>query len=540
MTHSKLIEAMCRREFYPHRVENVELIQTHISYIFIAGDFVYKVKKPVDFGFLDFTDLKKRKYYCHEEVRLNRRLAPHVYVAVAEIFEDSDGHIALDRGDVVIEYAVKMKKIPQDRMLKKLFSEERVNLAVMDAIAKKLAVFHRQAETGGMIDEIGGIATIRKNHDENFAQTKDSVNITIPGSQYYFIKSYIYDFMARHEPLLLERVADHRIRDCHGDLHLEHICIMEEESIHRDIDPDSIVIFDCIEFNERFRYEDVAAEVAFLAMDLDYNGYPDHADAFVRAYVKHSEDHDIYILLNFYKCYYAYVRGKVVGFRIHDLNIPEAERTDARRIASRYFELAYIYAARLEKPTLILISGLMGTGKTIRARHMSSLLGAEVIQTDALRKEILNMAPTDRHLEAFGEGIYADAITRRTYEEALTRAEEELRKRKPVIIDASYKKREDRMKAFDTAHKLKADFFIIECILNEEIIRERLDARMKDTQEASDGRWEIFQEQKKTFEPITEIPDKSHIIIDASLTPEEGVGKAIAAMKRFPDYGNQV
>lgn len=534
MTHPKLVDAMSHPDFYPHRPEQVELIQTHISYIFIAGNYVYKVKKPVDFGFLDFTTLEKRKFYCREELRLNRRLAPAVYLEVVEIGEDARGAIALGITDRIVEYAVKMVKIPQGGMLKTLLHKGNVDRSIMDVIARKLLHFHRDAATGGVINEIGGVETIRRNHDENFAQTEHYINITIPERQYHFVKSYIYSFMDTHHALLTGRVADHRIRDCHGDLHLEHICIMDSgDAHHNEYTPDDIVIFDCIEFNERFRYEDVAAEVAFLAMDLDYNGYPEYAETFVDAYIRHSGDHEIGTILNFYKCYYAYVRGKVTGFRMQDSSIRNEEREDAAKTAARYFDLAYSYAARQERPTLILMAGLMGTGKSVRAQLIATRLGAHIIQTDVLRKDVLNIAPNERHYEDFGKGIYGEEFTRKTYERALELATEKLREGKSVIIDASYKNRRNRQEAQEIAKKLQADFFVIECICPDDLIRKRLDSRMSNTKEASDGRWEIYQAQKESFEKINEIPDGSHIILDTSLTPEECTYKALQKIKNL-------
>ena len=406
---------MFRPEFYPHRPEHIELIQTHISYIFLAGDYVYKIKKAVDFDFLDFTTLERRRFYCNEELRLNRRLAPDVYLDVLEIGKDAGGNIVLGKGERVIDYAVLMKKLPQDRMLKTLLKQGKIDYPIMDAIARKLSDFHAHAATGGNIDEIGGVETIHRNHDENFEETRNYINVTIPEYQYRFTKYYAYDFMAKHQALLAKRVQDHKIRDCHGDLHLEHICIIDSGAKPKETSgpgnyytPDDIIIFDCIEFNERFRYEDVASEVAFLAMDLDYNGYADYADTFVSAYIGHSEDREIGSLQNFYKCYYAYVRGKVISFRLDDSTVTPEDREEEISAASRYFDLAYTYSARLEKPTLILMAGLMGTGKSVRANSIAPRIGAEIIRTDILRKEMLRMAPAERHYEAFGTGIYRE------------------------------------------------------------------------------------------------------------------------------------
>jgi len=471
---------------------------------------------------------------------LNKRLAPDVYLDVVEIAEDAGGNIVLGMNGRIVEYAVKMHKIPQEGMLKTLILQGKVDRSIMDAVAGKLVNFHRHAATGGIIDEVGGVETIRRNHDENFAQTESFINITIPERQYHFVKSYIYSFMDTYHALLIRRVADHRIRDCHGDLHLEHICLIDSgalgataEKSRRDYDPDKIVIFDCIEFNERFRYEDVAAEVSFLAMDLDYNGYPEYAETFVDAYIRHSGDREIGRLLNFYKCYYAYVRGKVIGFRLHDSSIRQEEREEAAETASRYFDLAFTYAARPERPMLILMAGLMGTGKSVRAKLLAPRIGADIIQTDVLRKEILNIAHNERHYEDFGKGIYGDEFTRKTYARALEIASEKMKEGKSVIIDGSYKNRTYRQEAIDAAKKLDADFFIIECICPDDVIKKRLEARKSNKKEASDGRWEIYQAQKDSFDKITEIPNISHIVLDTSLNPEESTYEALQKIKNF-------
>lgn len=511
-----MFTAMSRPEFYPRPPERVEVVQTHISFIFIAGDEVYKVKKAVDFGFLDFTTLEKRKFFCGEEVRLNRRLAPETYLGVVPITEDSAGILHMDNNGRIVDFAVRMKKLPRERMLKQLLAEGKVEPSVMDAIARKLAAFHRQAETGGRIDEIGGIETIRRNHEENFAQTEAYIGVTIPRRRYDFIRTYVYNFLKREEPLFRRRVADHRIRDCHGDLHLEHICV-----------DGGITIFDCIEFNERFRFGDVAAEVAFLAMDLDYNGYPAWGEDFIDAYVRHAEDPDIRTLLNFYRCYYAYVRGKVVGFRTGDPAIGKKERQEAKETAGRYFDLAFTYAARPERPVLILTAGLMGTGKSVLARGLAAHLGAKVIRTDVLRKELLAIRPTERHPEAFGRGIYSDDISQRTYVRALELASEAIGKGTSVIIDASWKKQGDRLRAAAAAQTMQADFFFVECTCPEEIVKERLDKRQADPSEPSDGRWEIYLAQKADFDPVTELPAETHIVIDTAHDPDACLEEAI-------------
>ncbi|NPV05536.1 MAG: AAA family ATPase [Syntrophaceae bacterium] len=522
MTHPKLVEAMSRPGFYPHRPPSVELVQTHISFVFIAGDRVYKVKKAVDFGFLDFTTLEKRKRFCEEELRLNRRLAPEAYLEVAAIGEDAGGTPALGVGRPV-EYAVVMRRLPQDRMLKRLLAEGKVPPETMDAVAAKVSDFHRRAETGGRIDEMGGIETILYNHDENFEQTARYIGLTIPRERYEFLRGWVNRFLERERPLFEKRVAEHRIRDCHGDLHAEHICLA-----------DGIIIFDCIEFNERFRFGDVAAEAAFLAMDLDYNGYPGHARAFVDAYVRHSGDGEVRRLLDFYRCYYAYVRGKVTSFRLDDPHIGPAQREEAARAASRYFDLAFAYAARPAKKTLILVAGLMGTGKSVLARALAPLVGADIVQTDAVRKEMLRIPASEHRYEAFGQGIYSADVSRRTYARALEIALEKLETAGAVILDGSYKSREERSRAFEAARRAGAEAILVECTCPEAIVEERLRKRESGGGDISDGRWEIFQAQKGDFERIDEIPGESHLVADTSGEAER---TAFAVLQRLSERG---
>lgn len=519
-THPKLFAAMQDPNFYPGKPDKVDVIQTHISYIFIAGNNVYKVKKAVDFGFLDFTSLDKRQRYCREELRLNRRLAPKAYLDVVPIWETTSGDLSIGSGERIVDYAVWMKKLPQERMLKKMIGAADFDPAILDAIAQTVADFHSRADTGGVIDETGGMETIIRNHDENFAQTEKYIGITLPDHAYRLIQAYVRRFLKDNEALFRSRVSGHKIRDCHGDLHLEHIVVGDE-----------ITIFDCIEFNERFRYGDVAAEVAFLAMDLDFNGYPDHANRFVDAYTRYANDTGVPVLLNFYKCYYAYVRGKVVSFRLDDPAIRPEDREAAKQMAGRYFDLAYTYASRLEHPTLILMAGLMGTGKSVIARQLAPRLGAEIIQTDVLRKELLGLAPTEHRYEAFGEGIYGTDMSRRTYDEALKRALALLAAGQSVIIDASYKKRADREAAIETARKSGFHYYLIDCVCPEAVVKERLDARMSESGEASDGRWELYLAQKSDFDPVTEATAPQLITAETWETPDACAGRILEKMK---------
>ncbi len=306
-------------------------MQTQMSFIFLAGEFVYKVKKPVDLGYLDYTTLEKRRYFCQQELELNRRLCPEAYLEVVPIVSHQ-GRIYLGGNGEVIEYAVKMKFLPADRMMDRLLPQNLVTKDMVADVAGKLAAFHGQAKTSADIGGYGKTEAIKVNSDENFDQTEKYIDISIPDQTFRKIKAYTDDFLKANKPLFEKRVREGKIRDCHGDLHAAHVCLA-----------DGICIFDCIEFNDRFRYGDVASEVAFLAMDLDRFRHPELSKSFVDAYVRISGDKDLLQLLNFYKCYRAYVRGKVTSFMLDDKYIPETEKTGLLETARMYFELAESY-----------------------------------------------------------------------------------------------------------------------------------------------------------------------------------------------------
>ena len=326
-----LVEALLKPEAYPHNPQRIELVQTQMSFIFLTGDYVYKVKKPVDLGYLDYTTLEKRRFFCHQEIELNRRLSPDVYLEVVPVVK-SEGQIRIDDKGETIEYAVKMRQLPGERMMDSLLLLGQVTEEMVANVAEKLAAFHDKAVTSPEISAYGKLDAIMTNTEENFAQTEKYMDISIPSSRYQHIKAYTDKFIRSNEPLFERRVKSDRIRDCHGDLHAAHVCFS-----------DGIHIYDCIEFNDRFRYGDVASEVAFLAMDIDRYQRADLSQAFVNAYVRLTHDKDLLRLLNFYKCYRAYVRGKVESFKFDDPYISQEEKTGILAAARRYFELAESY-----------------------------------------------------------------------------------------------------------------------------------------------------------------------------------------------------
>lgn len=484
-----LVEALRSPSVYPDNPQEIRTAETHISYLFFTGNHAYKIKKAVDFGFLDFTTLEKRKFFCRQEVRLNSRLSPDVYLGVVEI-KERDGHITLDGEGKTIEYAVKMREMPQEGMLNKLVAEGQATPELMARIAQKIALFHKEADTTPEIASFGDVSVIKKNTQENFIQTVHYIGKSISREQYDFISARTMDFIDRNKGLFAERKTGGRVRDCHGDLHLGAICV-EGECVH---------IFDCIEFNDRFRYSDTAADIAFLTMDLEFNDRFDLSSALLKYYIKFSGDSDLPLVLRFYKSYRAYVRGKVMSFMLDEEEVPQEQKVKALTAAKRYFGLAYSY---FMQPTLIIMSGLMGTGKTMVANRLGEAIGAKVIRSDVLRKELAGIPMDEHRYEEFGKGLYTEAFSEKTYAELHKEAVEPLKAGRPTILDASYKSKAERERAAAMAREQGVRIFIIECICDEKTVKSRLTERME-KKEVSDGRWEIYEAQKKAFEEITD------------------------------------
>jgi len=328
---SEMVQALLDPQAYPDKPQKVELMQTQMSFVFLADDHVYKVKKPVNLGYLDYTTLDKRRFFCQREVELNQRLCPDAYLGVVPITKKGDS-ITVEGGGEALEYAVKMRRLPQEAMMDVLLTKNQVSPEMVVSVAQKLADFHRNAETNADISTFGSLDAITTNTEENFTQTEKYIGNAISNETFHRIKAYTDSFIEKNTHLFHKRTLEGRIRDCHGDLHAAHICFC-----------DDICIYDCIEFNDRFRYSDVASEVAFLAMDLDHYGRADLSRIFVDAYVACSQDKELLGLLNFYKCYRAYVRGKVGCFKLDDPYVPEEEKTRVLATTKGYFELAESY-----------------------------------------------------------------------------------------------------------------------------------------------------------------------------------------------------
>jgi len=326
-----MIDDLLKPELLPDKTKKVSLIQTHISLVFLTDKFVYKIKKPVNFGFLDFSTLKKRYYYCHQEIMLNRRLSKDTYIDVLPIRYDGKNYRMTGQGRIV-EYAVKMKRLPEKMLMKSMFFQDTLTDKHLEKIAKVIARFHQTARNSLNIDKFGKPEMFKINTDENFAQIEKYIGTTIQQKDFDYLSKWTENFYSVNNHLFISRINSKKIRDCHGDLHMEHICLA-----------DNLSIFDCIEFNSRFRYTDTIADIAFLLMDLEYYGGNRFSDKLWDLYKKIAGEHDVNSLLIFYKIYRAVVRGKVNSFQLDDENIESEKKTEAKKTSSKYFKLAISY-----------------------------------------------------------------------------------------------------------------------------------------------------------------------------------------------------
>jgi aminoglycoside phosphotransferase family enzyme/predicted kinase len=511
----RFAQAMIDPAFYPERPKSVELLQTQMSFVFIAGEFVYKVKKPVNLGYLDYCSLDSRRHFCERETVLNRRLCPDAYLGVVAIV-NVGGLPAIGEIGEPIEYAVKMRYLPQEKMLNVLLGKNEVTPAMMDRLSSKLADFHERAETNSEIASFGDIATVSANAEENFDQTEKSIGRTISTRRFERIRKYTREFISTNESLFKRRVTEGRIRDCHGDLHAAHICLT-----------DAICIYDCIEFNDRFRYGDVASEIAFLAMDLDHFGRADLSRRFVHGYLHLTNDGEILRLLPFYKCYRAYVRGKVEGFKLDDPYLSNDDKVVASRNASGYFDLASFYAR--PRPSLLITTGVTGTGKTTAAEVISKRTGVFVISSDVVRKQLAGIPLTERRLDSYDAGIYSEDFTRRTYDTILKQAKDLLSSGDSVILDATFMRKSDRLKARELADEVRADYFVLVFRGTREAIEGRL-AERSSSPSVSDGRVEILGPQMTQFEQVDEVPGFMRVDFDVSRRMEDNVDELLKAL----------
>jgi hypothetical protein len=509
-----------------------EVRETHISWVFLAGDDVFKVKKPVAFSFLDFSTAERRLEACEAEVRLNARLSPEVYLGVRKVVIGDDGRHAIgggeDDGREVVDWAVHMRRLRDEDRADVRLEAGALGVAEIDRMAARIAGFHAECRRDDATDALGAPAAIGENVRENFEQTRRAIGTLVTDDEAREIESWQLGFLEREAALFEARIASGHVRDGHGDLRLEHFYLEGESS-------EIVRVLDCIEFNERFRFADVASDLAFLSMDLAWHGRVDLAERLLATYAQETNDFDLYALVDFYESYRAYVRGKVATMLAADEGAPAALRERARSQARRYFLLALAAERKpLVGPIVVAVGGVIASGKSTLSDRLGALLGAPAINTDRIRKHLVGARPTDRLYDGSWAGAYDPAFTEEVYAEVRRLASVVVRSGRPVILDASFRSVSMRAEARDLAQALGVPFAFVECRADPEVCRARLRVRDMKTS-VSDGRLDIFDDFLTKWQPVSELPPEAHVVIDTTQPIETSLRALRERLPMWPE-----
>ncbi len=522
MTLPDLITALSDPRAYGPGDYPVEVRQTHISVVVLTADHAYKLKKPVTLGFLDFGTLEKRRAGCEREVALNRRLAPDIYLGVVPITRSAAG-VTMNGDGETVEWAVKMRRLPDDATLLARLRRGEVTAPVVEHLGRQVAAFHASAEGGERVAAGGRFEAVAGNALENFAQAEPHVGRTVSRAVFDRVRCRTEAAFQRLRPLIDRRAATGVPRDTHGDLHLDHVYLFPDRP-----PPGDVVVIDCVEFNDRFRHADPVADAAFLAMDLGFHGRPDLAAAFADAYLSAAYDPDGRALLPFYTAYRAVVRAKVDGMTADDPAVPAAKRLAALcRGRAHWLYALGLLEPSARRPCLVLVGGLPGVGKSTLS---AGLAGFKIIRSDVVRKELVGVPATTPSSAPDRAGIYTPELTELTYELCQRRAEDALFAGERVVVDASFAAERHRRAFLDAAAGLAVPGVFLHCQADPCVTARRLAGRRGDASDADEavarrlaGRWE-------PSEPRT-VAATRPVVTDG--TPEEGVARATAHLCRL-------
>ncbi|MFY9327349.1 MAG: AAA family ATPase [Georgfuchsia sp.] len=501
-----LLAALMRPQSYPHEVGIIERIDTHISNILLTGPYAYKIKKPLDLGFLDFTTLAARHHFCEEELRLNRRLAPNLYLDVVAICGKSDSpRLSSHEAEGAIEYAVRMKQFPQQGLLDRMLASSELTLQHVDELARIIANFHAEASRTSEGNCFGTPASIEAQMRQNFTQMRALMTDVEDCHVLDEIERWSINQQATLTPLMAQRQKDGMVRECHGDLHLGNIALVDGE----------IQVFDCIEFNADLRWTDIAAEIAFLVMDFAARGHPDLGARFLNAYLEITGDYEAVRLLPYYLVYRAMVRAKVACIYCHQTDLTERQRETSVAEFTSHLGLARTFTAR-RQPFLIITHGVSGSGKTTFTQSLLEYLSTLRLRSDLERKRLHGLTATARSGSAIDSGLYNKAATQSTYDELCRLARYLIDSGWPVIVDAAFLKRSERNRFRALAAETNVPFLLLECNAAPDELRRRVVQRGIAGTDASEATLAVLERQLSSVEPLAADERSNALVIDTS------------------------
>ncbi len=522
----RLVTDLQNASAYDHGAGAVEVVQTHISYVFLAGGYAYKIKKPLNLGFLDYSTLEQRRRMCEEEVRLNRRLCDGVYLGVLAVTRRTDGAHQFGGAGEPVEYAVRMRRIHDDNTMPHLLESRGLARGHLASLAAKVASFHRDAQRGSHIAAFGRVPAVRLNWDENFEQTAPYIGRTISAAQFGDVREYVDRYLDEHGDLIEERADAGCVRDGHGDMRADSVVFGPGGAV---------CVMDCIEFNERLRFGDIASDVAFLAMDLEFRGFRREADEFVSLYIGSlGADETLPAALNFYRIYRAFVRGKVDSMQTNAAEVPAAQRAQAGDRARRYFQMAHASATRSFPQAVIMTAGLSGTGKSFIARALAGRTGAVLLSSDVIRRERTDAAALAPSRP--GSGAYAAEQRDLVYREMVERARRHIALQRSVVLDATFLAGRHRELVRDLVRSTGVPLLVTHVVAPEDVVRARLTARVAG--DTSDARWRTYVAQRELFEPLDDVMAAQLVTLDSTDPLDELVDRALTALESVSRPGH--
>ncbi len=506
---------------YPHHPKEVKIIQTHASILAMAPPYVYKFKKPLDFGFMDFRSLEARKKNSERELALNRRLCKEIYLSVLPVYKHRQQFSFHQKGPVV-DYALLMKQMDDGFFLNQLLAKGALTNELLEEVLQVLKMFYEAQSSQADMNQYADLPHLQQNAEDNFASLRKFPPENFAPKALELIEHGMKAFLQQQQALIRKRIEEDKIKDCHGDLHLEHIHIQNQK----------VCIYDCIEFNERFRYGDIAADIAFLAMDLDFSGRPDLANFVAQRMAVLLQDREMLLLMDYYKSYRACVRAKVENIRSLQQEVAANEQAISNQKAKRYMELALRYKLLGSQPWLIIVCGKIGSGKSTIAERLAELLGISYLSSDIIRKENAGLDVYQRTPAVLRPYLYGIKKTNEVYQQLLKRSLAILHKQHTVLVDATFGKATHRTAFIQALEQHHMHYCFIETQAPEQLIQERLKER-ENMPVISDARLENYIELSNSYEPLTEVLRHQHISLSTEAPPNRTIDKLLVAFSRL-------